>query len=288
MVMTEVTEQTTQLAGVNVMLMGPAGSGKTHSIGTLVEAGVEVFYLDMENGLEALLGYWKDRGLEVPANLHWHKMAAPTAGFAELLDSAKKINTLSLDALAKMADPNRGKHNQFVTLLETLNNFPDDRTGEKFGDVSKWGPGRALAIDGMTGIGKAAMSLVVGGKPVKNQSDWGIAQDQVEKVIRMLCDSCPCHFILIAHIERETDQILGGIKLMVATLGRALAPKIPPMFSDVVLAVRNADKWFWDTASAQADVKTRNLPLNANNPPDFRAIIAKWQARGGRLDAKGD
>ena len=46
------------LPGFNCMLMGPAGSGKTHAIGTLVDAGVEVFYLALEPGLESLLGYW--------------------------------------------------------------------------------------------------------------------------------------------------------------------------------------------------------------------------------------
>ena len=44
------------LPGVNVLLMGPAGTGKTHSLGTLVEAGIEVFYLGLESGLE-LAGY---------------------------------------------------------------------------------------------------------------------------------------------------------------------------------------------------------------------------------------
>jgi DNA replication protein DnaC len=58
------------LPGVNVLLMGPAGTGKTHSIGTLVDAGVEVFYLGLEPGLESLLGFWTDKGKEVPANLH--------------------------------------------------------------------------------------------------------------------------------------------------------------------------------------------------------------------------
>ena len=59
------------LAGVNVLLMGPAGSGKTHAIGTLVDTGVEVFYLALEPGLESLIGYYTDCGLEVPANLHY-------------------------------------------------------------------------------------------------------------------------------------------------------------------------------------------------------------------------
>lgn len=271
------------LPGVNVLLMGPSGTGKTHAIGTLVEAGVEVHVLFLESGMESLFGYWTDAGKPIPPNLHWHQLAAPKADFASMLEDATKISQLSLDALAKMTDPNKSKHNQFRSLLEALNNFPDDRSGQKLGAVNSWGPDKALVIDGMAGLGRAAMSLVIGGKAVKSQSDWGIAQDQVEKLLRMLCDGCQCHFILLAHVERETDMVLGGVKLMVATLGRALAPKIPAMFSDVILTVRDGTTWKWDTASAQADVKTRNLAIAAANPPSFGPVVMKWKSRGGAL-----
>lgn len=272
------------LPGVNVLLMGGAGSGKTHSIGTLVEAGVETFFLGLEPGIESLFGFWKDRGKEIPENLHWHMLNAPKASFKEMTETAKSINLLSLDALAKQTDPNRSKYNRFIQLLEALNDFPDDRTGKKFGGVDSWTPARALVVDGMTGIGIAAMSLVVGGKAVKNQSDWGIAQDQVEKILRMLTEGCACHFVLISHIERETNQITGTTQQMIATLGRALAPKIPPMFSDVILCQRaGPDKWVWDTGTPTADVKARNLPFQSNLPADFKPLLAKWQARGGSL-----
>lgn len=281
--MTEVTSPKSTLPGVNVLLMGPAGTGKTHAIGTLVDAGVEVFYLGLEPGLESLLGYWTDRGKEIPANLHWHYLEAPKASFSDFLDSATKVNTMALDSLAKMNDPRRSSHNQFLKLIEALNNFPDDRTGEKFGCVDTWTPSRALIVDGMAGLARAAMSLVVGGKPVRNQSDWGIAQDQVEKIVRMWTDNCRCHFVMIAHVEREVDAVMGGVKLMVSTLGKALAPKLPPMFSDVILTVREGNKFTWDTGSAMADVKTRNLPIQAGLPADFGGIIAKWKSRGGVL-----
>lgn len=269
------------LPGVNVLLMGPAGTGKTHSVGTLVEAGLEVFYLGLEPGLESLLGYFTDRGKPVPANLRWHQLDAPKASFMDMLDSATKINTMALDSLAKMSDPKRSNHNQFIKLLEALNNFPDDRTGEKFGCTDAWGPNRALVLDGMAGLSRAAMSLVVGGKPVKNQSDWGIAMDTVERILRMLTDNCRCHFVLIGHVERETDAVLGGVKISLSALGNKLGPKITPMFSDVILTVREGAKFTWDTGSALADVKTRNLPISSTNAADFRAIVSKWQSRGG-------
>jgi hypothetical protein len=259
--------------------MGPSGTGKTYSIGKLVDMGIEVFYLALESGMESLLGYWTDRGLPIPANLHWHKVASPAADFSQMITNAKNINMLNLDSLAKMNDPNKSKHNQFVSLLEALNDFPDDRTEERYGAVNTWDQSRLLVIDGATGLSQCAMALVVGGKAVRNQSDWGIAQDQIEKLVRMLCDNCACHFVLLAHVERESDLVLGGIKLMVSTLGKALAPKLPAMFSDVILSERMGDKWTWNTASAMADVKTRNLPIRSDIPPDFSQIINKWISR---------
>lgn len=279
--MTTVLQPPYTLPGVNVLLMGPSGTGKTHSIGTLVDLGIDVFYLALESGMESLLGYWTDRGKPIPDNLHWHKVAAPSASFSDMIANAKNINMLNLESLAKMSDPNKSKHNQFISLLEALNNFPDDRTGELFGPVNLWDQSRVLVVDGATGLSQCAMALVVGGKAVRNQSDWGIAQDQVEKITRMLCDNCPCHFILLAHVERETDAVLGGVKLMVSTLGKALAPKFPAMFSDVILTERSAEKWTWNTASAMADVKTRNLPIKVDNQPDFKLIFDKWISRNG-------
>ena len=271
------------LPGVNVLLMGPSGTGKTHALGTFVDTGIETCVLFLEAGKESLFGYWTDRGLPIPKNLHTHTLAAPKADFTTMLADAEKISTMSLDMLSKMVDPNKAKHDQFRLILTALNKFIDERTGEDLGAVNTWGTNRALVIDGMAGLGRAAMSLVIGGKAVRNQSDWGIAQDQVEKILRMLCDGCQCHFILLAHVERETDMVLGGVKLMVSTLGKALAPKIPTMFSDVILTNRTGKEWTWDTASALADVKTRNLEIKAGLTPSFAPIIAKWMSRGGAL-----
>lgn len=271
------------LAGVNILIEGATGTGKTHSLGTIAEAGVELFALFTESGLETLLGYWTDRNLPIPANVHWHVLDRPQGGFAILADAADRVNQLTLESLSKMIDPNRGKHNQFSTMLRAMVNFKDQRTGKDFGPVDSWGPDKCLAIDSLTGINPIAMSLVVGSKPVKNQSDWGIAQDQIEKLLRQLTDGCKCHVVLTAHVEREVDQVFGGVKITVATLGKALAPKIPPMFSDVVLSYREGTKFFWSTANPQADLKARNLPIADGIQPDFKQIFDKWKSRGGKI-----
>lgn len=271
------------LSGFNVLLEGPTGTGKTFAIGTLADTGVEVFYYALEGNIETLVGYWTDRGKQVPENVHWHMMSSQSGGFEELAAGAKKIGDMTQESLYKELDFTRGQYNDFYNFLTTLSNFPDDRTGAKFGKVDGWGPNRALVIDGLTDLGKLAMSMVIGKKPLRSQTDWGIAQDQVEKVLDMLCKKCKCHFILIAHVERETDQVMGGVKVTVSTLGKALPPKIPPMFSDVILTVRQGTTWTWSTANSLCDLKTRNLPVAEGIPPTFKTIVDKWTSRGGRL-----
>lgn len=271
------------LPGVNVLLEGPTGTGKTHSIGTLVDTGVDVFFQGLESGVEALFGYFTDRGKPIPDNLHWNTLSSISGGFASLAASAKQIGDLTQDSLYKIQDFERGKRNQFYNLLTQMSDFHDQRTGKKFGPVDSWGPNRALVLDGLTGLGNLALSLVVGQKPVRSQTDWGIAQDQVEKLLRLYCDGCKCHFVLLSHVEREVDQVMGGVKVTVSSLGKALPPKIPPMFSDVILTIRTGTTWTWSTANTLCDLKTRNLPVAENIKPDFGQIISKWQSRGGRF-----
>lgn len=276
----ETAAEQSSIPGFNVLCMGPTGTGKTYQIGSLVDTGLEVFYIGLEPGLESLVGYWADKGKPVPDNLHCAMLKSQESSFlTTMLDSAKKINTYSNDALQKLQDPQKSQYNGFIKLLETLNNFTDQKTGEQFGPVDKWDVDRVLVVDALTGINHAALSLVVGGKPIKSLVDWGVGMDQVEKLLRHLTADCRCHFVLLSHVERETDPILGGTKISVGTLGTKLASKIPPMFSDVLLTKRELTTYYWSTADAMADLKTRNLPLSEKIPPGYKQIYDKWRSR---------
>jgi hypothetical protein len=272
--------QPTTLPGVNVMLMGPSGTGKTHAIGTLVDAGIEVFYFAYEAGAETLLGYFTDRGLPIPDNLHICTVRAPSASFLEMADAVRYVNTLSFEGLIKQVDPAKSKYNQLEQFLRNFNNVVDD-TGKAWGDVQTWDSSRALVIDGLTGLCDSAMKACIGGKFARDQKDWGLAQNIVEGILRKITSESRFHFILISHVERETDPNGGGLKLMASALGRALAPKLPAMFSDVILAKRIGRDFWWDTEDPAADLKTRNLPISAKIPPTFAAIVEKWKSRSG-------
>jgi AAA domain len=273
------------LPGVKVLLIGPAGVGKTYCLGTLVESGLEVFYYGLEGGIDPLLGYWTDRGQPVPANLHWQNIQMADFSLESMVQSAETVNKLSFQSLTQMTDPFKSQYNQMVTFLRGLMDFKDQRTGRSYGAVDKWGPDKALVIDSLTAINSAALSLAAGTKPVKSPGEWGIAMDQVERLVKKLTD-IRAHFIMIAHVEREVDEVLGGSKITVGTLGRKLAPKLAPMFSDVVLAVREGTKFTWSTANTLADLKARNIPYADGMPPSFKPLLDRWQSRGGRFTAQ--
>jgi hypothetical protein len=276
--------------GVNVLIMGPTGTGKTWSLGTIADwrpekkpdTFLDLHYFAFEAGKESLVGYWTDQGKPLPSNVFFHTVKTASAGWTEMAESAKAVNTLSYELLKKSTDPNRNKYDQFEQFLRNFIVTKDD-TGTNHGSVDSWGTNKVIAIDGLTGLGNSALAAVIGGKADRDQKDWGLAQNMVEGALRRLCDACRCHFILLGHVEREPDPLGGPAKITVSTLGKALAPKIPPMFSDVALAKRVKTTWTWDTEDPGADLKARNLPIHGGIPQNFGIILNKWISRGGKI-----
>ena len=259
------------------MLMGASGSGKTYVLRTLKKSGITPFCIFTEPGQETI-------GDMPHPDLHWKYIAPASQSWDNMITGARNVNTLSFESISKMTDPTRSQYGQFVDFLSSLNNYVCDRGGEKYGDVCKWGTDRAIVVDGLTGVGIMAMGLVVGSKPVRHQGDWGIAMQLVANLFQKLCTDTRCHFVLISHIDRETDEVMGGTKIMAATLGRKLAPVLPRFFSDVVLTQREGTKFTWSTAALGADLKARNLPVADGLAPDFSAIINSWKKQGGIIE----
>jgi hypothetical protein len=267
---------------VKVLLEGPAGTGKTHALGTLVDTGLEVFYLSIDSGRESLVGYYTDRQKPVPANLHWHDIETADWSFETMIAAANNTLNLTYESLTKVSDPYKSQYNQYVKMLTALHDFPaDDLGGKKFGDASTWGTNRVLVIDSLSGVNTCVMSMVVGTKPVVSPGEWQIGMQHIEKLVKKFM-SMRCHMVLIGHVEREIDEVEGGTKITVSTLGKKLAPKLPSLFGDVIMAQRKGATWMWSTANSQSDLKTRNLPVAEGIKPDFGQIISKWESRGGR------
>lgn len=266
------------IPGSTTMLVGGVGSGKTHCLRTLIDAGITPFILFTEPGMRTVSDI-------PPEKLHWKYIPPAAPSWEAMLDNAQKINTLSFKALTQMGDMQKQQYGQFLEVLSTMNNFVCDRTGESFGDVATWEGNRAIVIDSLTGLNIMAMDMVVGAKPVKAMGDWGVAMDNLERFITVMTTNVNCHFILTAHLEPEKDEVTGGIHLMASTLGKKLAPKIPRFFDDVVLCRNEEGKYSWATEDYRVDLKHRNLPGSKQLPPSFVPLIESWKKAGGVIDS---
>jgi len=260
--------------------MGESGSGKTHSIRTLVEAGVTPFCLFTEPGMEVVS--------DIPCpQLHFHYIAPTTSNWSALAGMAENLNKFTYESLMKMTDANKSKYGQMIDIIKANNDFVCDRCGQHFGDVQTWGTDRALVVDSLTGLNKAVVKLHIGGRPVMQQQEWQVTQNMLMAVLdAWTAGGTRCWFILTAHEAMERDEVSGIIKRMVSTLGRAIAPQIPNFFSDVIETVRTGDKFTWDTAGTNVAVKARNLPILAGQQPNFKIIVENWKKKGGIIETQ--
>lgn len=256
--------------GVNVLLMGAPGTGKTHALRTLVDAGLEVFIIFTEPGMEVL----SDTD---PDQVHWNYVAPAQPDWDVMAKNAKLVNQFDNATLQKLPGMNKQAYSQFIDVITICADFKCERTGKSYGPIDAFGTDKAFVFDSLSGLNIMCLDLVVGGKPIRTLPDWGIAMDNEEKFLNKLCLGTTCHFILCTHIDRQVDEVLGGIKLMVSALGSKLGPKVPRFFSDVIMTVQQAGEFTWSTASAGADTKARNLPWEDKQNPSFVPIINQWR-----------
>lgn len=265
------------LPGLNVLLLGSTGVGKTYSIRTLVEAGITPMCLFTEPGFE-VLG-------DIPADkLHWKYVPAMPDSLDALIKKVESIGTLDSSALGKMTDSNRHRDSRMMEFVKSLNNFVCDRTGESFGPVSKWGTDKALIIDSLSGLNTMAWFTVIGSKPVKDKPDYGKCQDLVESQVNWACLMTHCHFVLLAHEDRNFNEISGETLITPALPGKALTATFGRNFSDVIRAKRVGTEFLWSNADKGADLKARNLPISDKLKPSFAPMLEKWKSRGGIIE----
>lgn len=266
--------------GPKIILLGLEGTGKTDSIRTLLEAGLKVFCVFLEPGMEVLTDPKRGKVWKCEEGLHWKYIPVAQPSFKELMDGAKLLNTMSYKALSEMSPMNREKYKAFYHMLECMSDLHCDRCGQRFGPADQlpydeW----AIVNDSLTSISKAAMYLHIGSKPSAHEGEYGNAMRAIESYVDKFTTDMPCMGIMLSHIDKEPSPETGGMDNMVSTLGKKLAPKIPRPFSDVVLARRDAAKFTWSTIASGFRLKTRNFPFSNDIPPTFAPVVRAWQER---------
>ena len=264
----------------NILLMGDIGSGKTTSLRTLLPeykdsagklckgAGLETFLIAMEPGWEASLG-----NHSCAQGLHVHYIAPASVPWATVAKYVGLANTMNVDQLLKLADPNRSQYIQFAQVFGTCANFVCDSCGASFGDVSQWDDKRALALDTLTSLSSVAMNCVVGGKPIKSLPEYGTVMEFIEAFFKLFWGNTGCSAILTAHIDRETSPITGLSTITAHTIGQKLAPKLVKMPDEVIIARHERGRYVWSTIEEGTVLKHRRLPESDTIPPDFSQLF---------------
>lgn len=272
-------QRTYNSRGTKTLLLGPPGSGKTTSLVTFIEAGLELFVIGTEPGFEeVILDVMRARGLDM-SKLHYRYISPASAPWSALKSMARQINIMGYDGLSSLKTGiDKQSYTQFMDLLSCLSDFTD-QNGVNFGPVDEFPENVAFAMDSLSGLNVMALDMMIGGKPTAHQGEWGVAMNAEEKLILKLTSDLKCFFVLTAHVEKEPDILTGVPLTMVGALGRKLAPKLPRTFSDVILSVKEGAKFTWSTAAVNVDLKSRSLPIKDGLRPDFGQIVEVWKQR---------
>ena len=274
------------LPGFKVLNLGDSGAGKTHVIRTLLGAGIQPFVLATEPGMRSLAPcdnpacpVCKDtRNAPV---IPWAYVTPTPGDISTLIGQAELINTKDLKFLCNVNDTTRStQYTQFIDVLRLIEKFRDD-TGKSWGPVHSWNTDRALVLDAWTSLTPMAMDMFCGKRPAYDKSDYQIAQRALENLATLLTCQIRCHVIVIAHPEREFDEVTGQVRLTVSTVGQKLAPKLPRLFDDVITSKRSGTTFVWSTAETNAIGKARNLPIKDGIVPDYRPMVESWKRAGG-------
>ncbi len=271
-----IKEPALAIPGAKVLLIGATGTGKTHSLRTLVDAGLTPFIIFTEpHGINVVQ--------DIPCpKLHYVYIPPVTGSFGEKAADMEKLTKLSWSVMSGMtADPNKPRYTGFMNIYAVLHKFKCERCREEFDDVGTWGNDRVIVLDSYSGVNKMAMQMFTGGSIAKSQPQWGAAMNAELELSNKLCTDTKAHYILIAHVERHTDEVYGGTKLVPLALGRKVAPELPILFSDVIHVTREEKDFKWSTATANADLKANNVAISDKIPPTFVPLIDTWRKKGG-------
>lgn len=265
-----------------MLLMGMEGSGKTDSVRTLLEAGLNVFVVFSEPGMEVLLD--PSRGRKVYTckdGLHYRYIPVATPNWDDLRTAADHLNKFSFKALANEAATGRERYRAFYEIVDCMGNLKCQRCNQSFGPADKLEPYHKWAVvnDSLTSISKAALYLHIGNKPAVDKGEYGICMFNIERYLDKFVGDIYSMTVMMAHIDMEPNENTGGTENMVATLGQKLAPKVGRPFSDVLLAKRKGATFTWSTTEERYRLKTRNFAFSGDIPPTFVPVVQKWHQR---------
>lgn len=265
--------------GVKGLFLGDSGSGKTHLMHTLIEAGLEVFHIGLEPARQTIAKAIRDTAKKNPSldysKYHYVEVPALVTEFKTMIDTDSKLNSLSYKAICDMEGINRDKTRQFIRLLEMLSGFTEGET--YYGPIDNWSNDKALVIDSLSAMNIMAKTLIAGNNPALSPAQWNMGQDVIRNLLNKLCFDCKCHVFVLGHLEPEKDEVSGKIVNMPSTLGKKLAPELGRYFDEMVIVKKTENGHVLSTKESNATTKNRLFPVSNTLPPTLVPLIEEWR-----------
>lgn len=271
--------------GFKTILMGPPGAGKTSAIATLLKMGFKCYGLFTEQGQGNFLKACRREGCTEEDMKRFFHAYVPPGGtsFEALAKGATAVNAAAEFGKMDNNTLDRKKYGQLIQCIKLCNNFVDQH-GVEHGSIENLGCDSIFFVDGMSNLARMAMQLTVGAKPVKTLQDWGVAIESLENFENQIT-TIRAPFVLVAHIERETDETTQKVYVTIATLGSKYPLRIGRNYHDVVLCEQKAGEFTWATTARDCQLKGTYLPIADKLKPDFRPLVCQWLYDNGLLEA---
>jgi hypothetical protein len=200
------THQSSQYT--KVILIGDSGTGKTGSLVSLLEAGYHFKILDLDNGLDSLVHYARERCPDKLANVE----------FETIRDEYRST---------KAGPMIRGQPTAFVSALDPLTRWSEIED-----------PNTIFVLDSFSAFGRAAFEWAKGMNPMaKDPRQWYFsAQQGLESTLAMLTgEQFKMNVILISHVNYK-EIVEGQFKGYPNAVGSALGPTVAKYFNTLLLA----------------------------------------------------
>lgn len=267
----------------NVLNFGPIGSGKSRAIRTLLKewpdeqgrmrpgAGKEVMLLALEAGAEA-----SHAGCGCEMGFHRRTLLPAGSDWDATKDFVEKMGRLdTVEDLAKIKIPLhvRQAYQQYLELYDIRSKFVCEVCGEDFGDVRQWSDGRVFVNDGLSGLTQIATHYINGPRPFLALALYQPVMGLIRSYIHE-CVGLTCNYILIAHWDREVNEVTREKTITIDTIGQKLAPKILKEFDEIMVSKHEEGrKFWWSTIEDGTELKCRRLPYDSRIEPDYRGIF---------------
>lgn len=257
--------------GPNILLLGPPGSGKTFSLRTLIEAGIEIRANFTEPRWAPL------RDISCAAGFHLRYNPPTPSTWGPMIDRVESAMKISWGALVERTDPQRNEYTGWERFIRSHKQYICDRCGQDFGDVTTWDRNVALVHDSLSGMNDMVKNLIVGGAFAISLPKMGAAMETEHQLIKACAYGTKCFYILIAHVQKSTNELTGARAIVANALGSKLGPIIPKDFDDVVLARREGRNFFWSNMAEDIDLKPTYLPIGDRLTPSFVPLVENWK-----------